>query len=261
MDLDVDNQEYNEAVSVKDKQFEELEFMRDRNQAWKFYQNPMPNNLYYLVNHTISENENRIRFHEIQVNLTQNRFDHYVETVRHNTEMVERTISEFTSELTLFGFLNETNQNCVVKYARIPDVEAFTNKINICANTASSTFNSYNSVLQVALNNLANAKTYNGNIRWESQVCYNNYIQYNSEKMPSCIQSSIDLRNASIDTALLNVQNELAKALNTYDFVSRDTTECIYKVEFELGKLIDNQWDVLRTCQKIGKVSTFFGGD
>uniref|UniRef100_T1GWT7 Uncharacterized protein n=1 Tax=Megaselia scalaris TaxID=36166 RepID=T1GWT7_MEGSC len=137
------------------------------------YNDPMPNNLYYLVNHTISENNNRILFHEIQVNLTQNRFDHYVETVRHNNKMVDRKISEFTSELTLFGFLNETNQNCVVKYGKIPDVEAFKFKINTCVNTAASSFNTYTRVLQVALNNLINAKSYNSYIRSESQKCYN----------------------------------------------------------------------------------------
>lgn len=152
---------------------------------------PLPNNLYYIVNRTITQNNNRIRFFEIQVNLTQNRFNNYVETARHNNKMVERKISEFTSDLTLFGFLNETNQNCVVKFGQIPDVTNYKNRINSCANTADVAFKT---LLKVSATNFANAKQYNNYIRTETQKCYTDNAQNNNvEKMTECINNVVSL--------------------------------------------------------------------
>lgn len=147
----------------------------------------MPNNLYYLVNHTLSQNDNRIRFQEIQVNLTQNRFDHYIETLRHNNKMVERKISDYASDLTLFGFLNLTNQNCVVKYAQIPDVDKFKLSINTCANSAAYAFTS---VFLQAKNMLTNAKSYNIGIRSGSETCYGNN-KSDAQRLAKCIDNRV----------------------------------------------------------------------
>lgn len=224
----------------------------------------MPNNLYYLVNHTISQNNERIRLVEIQVNVTDNRFDHFVETIRHNNDMIERTISEYTSDLTLIGFLNQTNQNCVVRHARIPDLTDLKLSVNTCANKAAYTFYGETSV---AKSQIATSKTYNLNIRSTSQTCYNNNLNY-EKQMGECINnrvspsvfnpyfiSSFDFKqineyNQYIDPALERAEKEIQRVLNLFDVISRDATECIYKIELDLGRTIKNNKETIRLCQE-----------
>lgn len=147
----------------------------------------MPNNLYYLVNHTISQNTAQIRLLEIQINVTDTRFNRYVETVRHNNRMIERTISNYVQDVTLFGFLNKTNQNCVVKYAEIPDVDVQKLAINTCANKA---YYAFSGSLTVARSHIANAKIYTANIRSYSETCYSNN-KSNAQRMGECITSQV----------------------------------------------------------------------
>ncbi|KAL5280224.1 hypothetical protein ACFFRR_004283 [Megaselia abdita] len=143
----------------------------------------LPNNLYYLVNHTISQNNAQIRLYEIQINVTDNRFNHYVESVRHNNRMVERTIDNYVQDLTVFGFLNVTNQNCVVKYAEVPNIDAHKLAINTCANKAKIAFSG---ALNAAQTQITSAKSYNLNIKTGTETCYTNNKSDN-QKMGDCI--------------------------------------------------------------------------
>lgn len=101
--------------------------------------------------------------------------------------MVERTISNYVEELTLFGFLNETNQNCVVKYAKVPDVDEEKYAINYCANVANYAFIG---ALSIAKSNIASAKQYNGILRSKSSECYSSFIS-NKQKMGECIDARV----------------------------------------------------------------------
>ncbi|KAL5280227.1 hypothetical protein ACFFRR_004285 [Megaselia abdita] len=203
----------------------------------------LPNNMYYLVNHTISQNNVRIRYSEIKLNVTDNRFDHFIETVRHNNEMVERTISEYTSDITVLGFLNKTIQNCVIKYAIIPDVTKTKLAINTCANKANIAFFG-----ELPRNQIAYMKNYNMNIYYGTQTCFANN-KYNSQKLTDCINARIDENNLLIDTALKTVDRQFQSALELYDLISRDASECVYAVELDLGRTIKNNQDTIRLCR------------
>lgn len=101
---------------------------------------------------------------------------------------MESTISDYAQELTLFGFLNETNQNCVVKYARIPDVDKEKLAINTCANRANYAFAGS---LSISKAQIKTAKDYNSLIRTYSEsTCYANY-KSDKQKMGECINQRV----------------------------------------------------------------------
>lgn len=128
--------------------------------------------MYYLTNLTIAENDSRIKFFDFQVKLTNDRFERFVESLAHKNKLIERTLYNEQRNLTAIGFMNVTNEKCVIRYGKLPELTVVQKSIADCVDTA--LLNS--SVLFRKVNkDLEYAKSENQYIRSSVEGCSYNY--------------------------------------------------------------------------------------
>ncbi|KAL5280222.1 hypothetical protein ACFFRR_004282 [Megaselia abdita] len=203
----------------------------------------LPDNLYYLTNLTISENENRINFIEVQVNLTDNRFTHFAESLRYKNKLVSRTLFNGERNLTGIGFLNFTNQECVIHYGKLPELRAVQKTVNDCVD---ETLYLGEPLLRKVTLNLDQAKKRINFLRIGVENCSTNQTGY---KLTDCVEDVIQSENQQIRKILNSADRDFQISLANYDDLAKQAMECTYNVVEGLGKSVENVLRTINECQ------------
>lgn len=139
----------------------------------------------------MSENDFKISFYEVQVNLTDNRFTHFAESLRHKNKMASRTLFNGERNLTAIGFLNFTNQECVIHYGNLPELVAVQKTINDCVDQA--LFDG-KTLLRKVTNQLDQARIENNFVSPAIANCVSNSGS-SSNKLSECAEKVVSLLN------------------------------------------------------------------
>uniref|UniRef100_T1H212 Protein TsetseEP domain-containing protein n=1 Tax=Megaselia scalaris TaxID=36166 RepID=T1H212_MEGSC len=194
----------------------------------------LPDNLFYIVNLTISENEARIAFYDVQVNLTQNRFDHFVESLRYKNKLVSRTLFHGERNFTNLAFLNISSQDCVIHYGRLPELATVQGTINNCISDASRDGGFLLLKVEVSLDN---AREENNFIKKAVDNCATNNTGY---KLSDCVNAAIKKHNGLIRNILDKTDKEFQIALDNFDVSARTAMECTFNVVEGLAAQVED---------------------
>ncbi|KAL5280226.1 hypothetical protein ACFFRR_004284 [Megaselia abdita] len=207
------------------------------------YAKDLPDNVYYLTNLTISENESRINFIEIQMNMTDDRFRHFTESLGHKNKLVAGTLFNEQRNYTAIGFTNSTNQRCIIHYGKLPEVTEVQGSINGCVKEA---LLDGEALFRKANKNLESAKFENHYIRRLIENC-NSGREY---EVVNCANSVIQKSNFNIRYYLEQADKEFQRALASYDDISKQAVECTYQVVKQFARDIEDVRRTVTNCQK-----------
>uniref|UniRef100_T1GA04 Protein TsetseEP domain-containing protein n=1 Tax=Megaselia scalaris TaxID=36166 RepID=T1GA04_MEGSC len=132
----------------------------------------LPNNLFYIVNLTIAENDAKIDYYSVQVNLTENIFERFTQSLLYKNQLISRTLFLDERNLTNAVFLNFTNTNCIIENDKLPELAAVQGSISGCVNNATK---NGSFMFTSVKNNLKQAREENYNIRNTIDTCVTSY--------------------------------------------------------------------------------------
>lgn len=102
--------------------------------------------------------------------------------------MASRTLFNGERNLTSIGFLNFTNQECVIHYGKLPKLVAVQQTINICVE---NTLFEGRALFQTVTEQLNLARDENAYVREAVEVCNQSYSE--SYQLTDCVNRNVSL--------------------------------------------------------------------
>uniref|UniRef100_T1GWI1 Protein TsetseEP domain-containing protein n=1 Tax=Megaselia scalaris TaxID=36166 RepID=T1GWI1_MEGSC len=179
----------------------------------------LPNNLYYIVNLTVAENDARIDYYDAQLIL--------------NNKLIANTLRIDGTNVTNRPFLNFTSPNCVIEYGRLPELSMFQGSINDCIRIASK---AGDGLFSSVTNSLKQARKENDYMKRTINTCTINYTGYN---LTICVNDNLQIGKNKVWNLLYGADRGIEIALDKFDDIGRQAMECTFNVGDKLSREIE----------------------